>query len=112
MTTKHQPTFESAARPKKKPKPAEIEGKELPGGSLSGIDLSLVRPVTEVQKYALSGGNAHGLELLEEILARIESLESRVGEIESRKAYMKEYMRRKRAEENRSLLQRAEKKND
>ena len=37
--------------------------------------------------------------LFDEIMGRLESLESRVDELEGRKAYMKEYMRKKRAEE-------------
>ena len=52
-----------------------------------------------VQKFALSGGNAAGLELVEELLARVESLESRVGELEARKKYMREYQRDRRLKE-------------
>ena len=49
-----------------------------------------------LQKFALSGGNAAGLELLEELIARIESLEDRVEELEGRKKYMRDYMRDRR----------------
>ena len=37
--------------------------------------------------------------VFDEIMARLESLESRVGELESRKKYMREYQRARRAEE-------------
>ncbi len=36
---------------------------------------------------------------LSELVARVESLEARVGELESRKKYMRDYQRARRAEE-------------
>lgn len=43
------------------------------------------------------GGPTHP-DVIGELLARVESLEARVLELESRKTYMKNYMREKRAE--------------
>lgn len=55
-----------------------------------------------VQKFALSGGNKAGLELLEELLARVEMLELAMDELlrgkRKRTQYMREYMRRRREE--------------
>ncbi len=83
--------FDSTAksdRPARKKKSKKIRG-GISGegaGPKGGIDL----------RFALSGGNAAGLELLDQILARVESLEAGVLQLESRKKYTRELMRERR----------------
>ncbi len=51
---------------------------------------------TEVEWFALSGGNDSGRKFLQEIMARLESLESRLEVMDKRRAYQRNYMREKR----------------
>ena len=80
----------AARRPEKKLKSDNSNLSEVID---QGVHEQLTRPV---QKHALSGGNAAGLELLEEILARLESVEARLDVLDRRRKYQREYMRDKR----------------
>ena len=54
------------------------------------------KPADQTEEFADVHG--HVIPFEEHVLARLESLEARVGELESRKKYMREYQARKRAE--------------